>query len=134
LNPKKYTDKEKYCPRCDSWLAWSEFSKDKSRCLGVQAYCRICDFCRKHKMTRILWLELLKKQNNICAFPGCDKEPAELDHDHKCCPGKYSCGKCIRGALCSKHNMALGQFNDSIKQLKQAISYLESYDGTNATL
>src|ERR1035437_134914 len=29
-----------------------------------------------------------------------------VDHDHKCCPGKKSCGKCVRGILCDDCNHA----------------------------
>src|SRR4029077_2130187 len=31
-----------------------------------------------------------------------------VDHDHNCCPGAHSCGKCIRGILCGTCNSALG--------------------------
>lgn len=38
-------------------------------------------------------------------------EPRNLaiDHDHNCCPGNYSCGKCIRGLLCYACNLLLGK-------------------------
>jgi hypothetical protein len=42
---------------------------------------------------------------------------AHIDHDHK--TGK------IRGILCSKCNLGLGMFDDSINYLKSAIIYLE---------
>jgi hypothetical protein len=44
-----------------------------------------------------------------CYAPGCeDKETLVIDHDHACCSGRRSCGKCVRGALCNRHNLYLG--------------------------
>ena len=48
-----------------------------------------------------------------CYAPGCKEGKngigtLHIDHDHFCCPGRKSCGKCVRGALCKTHNVALG--------------------------
>jgi hypothetical protein len=44
-----------------------------------------------------------------CYSPTCDeKQDLAIDHDHSCCPGRRSCGKCVRGALCRSHNTYLG--------------------------
>jgi hypothetical protein len=48
-----------------------------------------------------------------CYAPGCMEGKnglvgLHIDHDHFCCPGRRSCGKCVRGALCQTHNVALG--------------------------
>lgn len=49
-----------------------------------------------------------------------------LDHDHACCPGEYTCGKCIRGVLCTKCNMAFGFLNDSVQRAEQLADYARS--------
>lgn len=49
-----------------------------------------------------------------------------VDHDHLCCPGKTTCGRCIRGYICRDCNLGLGRFSDSPERLLMAIAYLAS--------
>jgi hypothetical protein len=48
-----------------------------------------------------------------------------VDHDHGCCPGEESCGKCVRGILCSMCNHGLGMFEDNLDTLMSAVAYLK---------
>lgn len=84
----------------------------------------------KHRLTVERRQELLESQEYVC--PGCATdlrtlEPRErsVDHDHRCCPSARSCGRCVRGLLCKKCNLALGLANDSPKILRQLAAYLE---------
>lgn len=71
--------------------------------------------------------KLLKEQNEVCAI--CMQPPKPnrrlcVDHDHRCCSGYKSCGKCIRGLLCDDCNHMLGSGKDSVIILQKAIEYL----------
>lgn len=57
---------------------------------------------------------------------GCLSEGVKLnvDHDHSCCPGYKSCGKCVRGALCTPCNSALGLLKDDAERLTNLLMYL----------
>ena len=48
-----------------------------------------------------------------------------IDHDHRCCPGKFSCGRCVRGLLCSNCNFILGQAGDDVTVLERAVAFLK---------
>jgi hypothetical protein len=45
-----------------------------------------------------------------------------IDHDHDCCPGEHSCGRCIRGILCVRCNQTLA--HDQTDKLAGLIDYL----------
>jgi hypothetical protein len=72
----------------------------------------------------------LSEQNNVCAI--CQRPASvegrrlSVDHDHKCCSGKDSCGKCVRGLLCSACNTVLGMMKDDSTVLVRAATYLMS--------
>jgi hypothetical protein len=58
----------------------------------------------------------------MCREPFEDHEPICIDHDHACCPDeKRSCGRCLRGLLCTDCNTALGHIE---KRLAIAKAYL----------
>lgn len=77
------------------------------------------------------YARLLEFQNGRCAIcegssPGGRKETFGVDHDHNCCPGRRSCGRCIRGLLCVNcNNRILGGANDNPDVLRRAVEYLE---------
>lgn len=54
-----------------------------------------------------------------------------VDHDHSCCSGKSSCGKCIRKLLCHACNVILGMSEDNVDRLRNAASYIEAHRGAN---
>lgn len=69
--------------------------------------------------------QMLRLQDNRCAC--CEVEFVEtphVDHDHACCAGAKTCGKCIRGLLCRRCNCGLGSFRDNPDLLGKALAYL----------
>jgi hypothetical protein len=93
-------------------------------------YCRACKHDKRRESKHGLSVNdistMLDGQDGRCAI--CkrvfrDETPC-IDHDHRCCPGRKSCGKCVRGLLCSNCNSGIGMLGDSIDTLSCAIAYL----------
>lgn len=71
----------------------------------------------------------LVKQGDACAICGTldprGKGGFHVDHDRRCCPGKRSCGLCVRGLLCTRCNVGIAMFNDNVAAIAAAIDYLD---------
>jgi hypothetical protein len=90
-----------------------------------------------HRVDKALWLRLIA--DPTCPLCGVDlvtpvvnrsgKYQALLavDHDHGCCPGQRSCGKCVRGLVCRDCNAMLGLARDNADSLRRAASYLTDW-------
>jgi hypothetical protein len=94
----------------------------------IVEYFRVHHLKNCYNLTDEKYNEMLAKQKRSCL--GCLQTVEELgklltvDHDHSCCPKSKSCGKCIRGLLCSSCNVALGRLKDNVQTLKRLIKYL----------
>lgn len=61
---------------------------------------------------------MLAEQGGVCACCGKPESatqrgavlPLSVDHSHLCCPGKLSCGKCVRELLCRECNRRVEAF------------------------
>ena len=144
----------KHCPRCETVKPLSEFYKSKSTTHGYQVYCKTCcavhhdgwrrknlaktreasrkwreenpDLAKDHKRKSVYGLSLgeyealLHKQNGRCAI--CSSPTAggrggfHVDHCHNT--------KRIRGLLCHRCNLGIGQLNHDPSVLEAAIRYL----------
>jgi hypothetical protein len=85
--------------------------------------------CRKHRNTAKKYSlpedQLIRYYTSPCTVCGAT-DSHTIDHDHSCCNGNFSCGKCIRGILCGRCNVVLGHTQDSPDLLRKAADYLES--------
>lgn len=84
----------------------------------------------KHGISLEEYNILFQKQNFSCAI--CKSKTAggkgmfHVDHNHKCCNGEKSCGKCTRGLLCTTCNMIVVHFVEHYSNLfEPTLKYLE---------
>ena len=72
------------------------------------------------------WYEAkLEEQRGGCAICQAPEPPGRwlcVDHDHSCCQGEKSCGKCVRGLLCHRCNICLAPLDDPA-WMKVALQY-----------
>lgn len=140
------TGKKKTCSICRKVKDLSRFGFDKNTRDGYMRQCSTCNSARvsnhknkdqwisrpsyiRHGLTNETYSSLLISQNNSCLV--CKREFNEnllgvVDHDHSCCSGSHSCGKCVRGILCSTCNQALGLIHDSVDTAENLVVYLKT--------
>jgi hypothetical protein len=71
---------------------------------------------------------ILAAQGGGCAICGrtLTRRNYCVDHDHSCCSGPTSCGRCVRGLICSTDNKYLGYIRDNPDAARRMASYLEA--------
>jgi Recombination endonuclease VII len=122
-------DRHKQCNVCNQWNPESYYSTHRKTLDKLQPRCKNCvadaRILREYRVSRD-WLNAeLEKNNNLCKICYGAMDRFAIDHDHSCCPGKITCGNCVRGVICQNCNVGLGSFKDDINALKNAIKYLE---------
>lgn len=144
---------EKMCPRCNTIKSVSDFFKCAARAHldGLQSDCKACQTSRtrgyvrtpagkraqskqkrmsKYRLDDTSFANMLTAQKNLCAI--CERllvagRGTHVDHDHACCSGSKTCGKCVRGLLCDGCNHMIGKAHDDVSLLRAAANYLEKY-------
>jgi hypothetical protein len=53
-----------------------------------------------------------------------DRHKGIVDHDHGCCPGQVSCGKCVRGIICNDCNTKAGAIEANPERYQAVLNYL----------
>jgi len=127
---------------------------------GVHGYCRDCHaewsrerrkivggrdpdhtwyrHLRRYGLTPTTFAALVTKQGGRCAICGTDKPGGQgrwhVDHDHTCCGvRKSSCGRCVRGLLCSRCNIGIGNLQDDPRIIQAALDYIAAYRASLGT-
>ena len=123
-----------WCSNCKEEKPFADFDRSQNDGYRKVGRCTPCGNrarqAIRHGMSLQFLTDLENQQNNCCAIcklPEPKPWRLSVDHDHSCCPGKSSCGKCVRGLLCDTHNRMLGLAGDDISVLENAIEYLKSF-------
>lgn len=70
-----------------------------------------------YSITEERYQEIYKLQGGVCyncrRAKGTERKRLSVDHDHACCNKDTSCGKCVRGLLCTPCNKYLGYIRDN---------------------
>jgi len=88
---------------------------------------------KKYKMTMAEIDAMIADQGNACKL--CRGELGDtwtVDHDHKCCPKAHTCGRCIRGILCRRCNIAIGMLGEDPELMIAASIYVSQRSDTLA--
>lgn len=106
-------------PRC------ATHEKDELR--RVKAANQARNWQKTYGLSGADYAKLLAFQGGKCAI--CQKargvvKALAVDHDHSCCPGPISCGRCVRGLCCGPCNQViLGRYPP--EALQRAVAYLQ---------
>jgi hypothetical protein len=108
--------------------AWREQLKKTLGPAGYSKYLFVRHLKTLYKLTIENYRTLKNRQD--CKCP-CGRKLIKkfkpcVDHDHACCKGAKSCGKCIRGVLCTRCNFVLGLLEDNPVLIpKYLLAYLK---------
>lgn len=116
-----------YCRPCHT-----EYERERNLTRAKQdpEYTRMLNL-RRYGLTQEQFNAMLAAQDGRCAI--CQTtDPGgsgwAVDHDHSCCSTrKRSCGKCTRGILCSRCNIAIGNLRDNPVIIQAALNYVVMY-------
>ena len=142
---------EKKCIKCDEAKDFTLFAKGSKYKDGRRNICKACHALymksywkanpekresnirnsskpeanwKRHHISEKNYQELYAKYEGKCH--SCKKNNAtSIDHDHSCCSGTRSCGKCVRGILCHNCNTSLGLMHDNYNMIILLAEYIK---------
>jgi hypothetical protein len=115
--------------------AWRAANRDRANTTALAWYHQNAERVKKAVRSRKYKIDfpaLWEAQGGLCACCGGSMKPEGrdldsvcVDHDRSCCPGRKSCGKCVRGLVHWSCNLILGYAKDGPKILRYAAEYVE---------
>ena len=89
---------------------------------------------RRYNLSVEQYLKMLDDQGGVCytchrTENGVHYKQLSVDHDHNCCPGSRSCGKCSRKLLCHQCNSILGMLDEDPVVLQCIADRLDTFFG-----
>lgn len=109
---------------------WKTNLRKKLGKRGYTLYLRESNLRNLYHLTAEQYSMLFVRQANLCPCGVLLTEEVipNVDHNHSCCPGRKSCGKCVRGILCRRCNRVLGLLNENPLLLPSyLLEYLKKY-------
>lgn len=83
---------------------------------------------RVYSITEAQYQALYEAQGGVCAIcrraRGTGRKRLAVDHDHTCCNGHVSCGRCVRSLCCGPCNKLLGHIRDDLETAERILLYL----------
>lgn len=152
LPPAATYNPVRICPACTEPKLAVDFYREGPK-KYFSSYCKVCTVKRTKKyqtanpekythyirkgrygISKERFEAMSLAQNNLCIicnqperFVNGVQRNLSVDHDHNCCPGPKSCGKCIRGLTCDRCNGILGRVKDDSNLLLALALYLERF-------
>lgn len=142
----------KQCRRCFETKPNQDFPAAKANKDGLHSYCRKCHnaYMRERYASKPRtdeqranarvyartyrygikpedYSRLLEEQDHSCAVckeQFTDALKPNVDHDHRCCPGVVTCGRCVRGLLCSPCTAFAGMIETRFDTHEDMFTYL----------
>jgi hypothetical protein len=137
------------CSKCKISKPVSQFNKNPSKHSGYNSQCVSCRravavrnpawpyYLKSHyNLTVEQYDSMVLAQRGLCACCGNPERRLNadgavtrlcVDHDHRCCPGKRSCGSCVRALLCASCNLTVGMIEQVNGLWEPFANYLDQF-------
>lgn len=113
-----YKSNKSWCKSCSNKASaeWRASNPEKKSAISKTYHIK-----SKYNLTNEEYCAMIEAGCEVCG----SNEGLCIDHDHACCPGQKTCGKCIRGILCNDCNIAEGRLKSDKELVKALLRYLE---------